>query len=155
MVEDQNKALKELLRVSKERLNLSVLTDKTMTGKLYIWANLFKPLINKINNFELLYSITGVLAFLVLSLFKTLHFFRFYTPLLRKNTIEALLNEKRALQRTQWGLYDPMIIPKIKKHPDSFYVQQAQQAGFSLNFHTTELISDYYFLKKGPSLNES
>ncbi|MDC0181996.1 methyltransferase domain-containing protein [Candidatus Thioglobus sp.] len=148
LVNDQERALCEMIRISKDRLYLSVLTDKTMAGKIYVAANVIKPLVNKITNFSILYKFAKVLAFFVFYLLKIMRFFRIHTKFLNKETLDKVCLDSNSIKRIQWGLYDPIIIPKIVKHPDEFYFFIAKKHGFNLDSHQTEIISDYYFFRK-------
>jgi ubiquinone/menaquinone biosynthesis C-methylase UbiE len=145
LVENQGEAIDEIARLTKMRMNISVLTEKTMTGKLYIAANLIKPIVNKINNFELLFKAAGAIAIMALTILKIYYRLGLSSNFLRRETVGNLLKRKDAKARIQWALYDPVVIPRVIKHPDQFYIQRAKSHGFKLKRHMTEIICDYYF----------
>ena len=148
LIEDQVATQSEMSRLSRKWFNLSVLTNKTLVGKVYIFVNIFKPLINRINKLDFLYSVAGFFARIIFFILKLLHKLNVNTGLFTKEQLNKIVNDKSYVKRLQWGLYDPVIIPKITKLPDDVYVSTAKSNGFELVEHDTKIICDYFFFKK-------
>jgi len=148
LLEDQQHAIGELCRVSKRDIILGVLTEKTIAGKIYIAANLVKPFFNKVRNMNLLFMLSGLMARIALILLKILNFSNVKLPFIRKVHLNNILNDPNAVVRLQHSLYDPIIIPKIIKHPDSKYVEWGEKYDFKLKAHQTEIICDYFHFNK-------
>jgi ubiquinone/menaquinone biosynthesis C-methylase UbiE len=148
LLEDQQHAIGELCRVSKRDIILGVLTEKTIAGKIYLAANLVKPFFNKVRNMNLLFMLSGLMARIALILLKILNFSNVKLPFIRKVHLNNILNDPNAVVRMQHSLYDPIIIPKIIKHPDSKYVEWGEKYDFKLKAHQTEIICDYFHFNK-------
>jgi len=148
LLEDQQHAIGELCRVSKSDIILGVLTEKTIAGKIYIAANLVKPFLNKVRNMNLLFMLSGLMARITLILLRILNFSNVKLPFIRKVHLNNILNDPNAVVRMQHSLYDPIIVPKIIKHPDSKYVEWGEKYDFKLKAHQTEIICDYFHFNK-------
>jgi hypothetical protein len=149
LVEDQQNAMQELCRVTKTYFLLGVLTEKTIAGKIYIAANFLKPFTNKINNMNLLFLLSAFIATVTLFSLKLLRLTKLNLSFMRKEHLNNLINDPEAIARLQYSLYDPIIIPKIIKHPDTKYIQWGKGNNFKLKLHQTEIICDYFhFYKK-------
>ena len=148
LLEDQQHAIRELCRVSNTDIILGVLTEKTIAGKIYIAANLVKPFLNKVRNMNLLFMLSGLMARIALILLRILNFSNVKLPFIRKVHLNNILNDPNAVVRMQHSLYDPIIIPKIIKHPDSKYVEWGEKYDFKLKAHQTEIICDYFHFNK-------
>ena len=55
----------------------------------------------------------------------------------RKEHLNNIINDPKAIARLQCSLYDPIIIPKIIKYPDSKYIQWSEENDFKLKLHQT------------------
>lgn len=149
LLEDQKHAIGELCRVSKKDIILGVLTEKTIAGKIYIAANLVKPFLNKVRNMNLLFMLSGLMARGAILMLKILNFINLPLAFIRKEHLNNIINDPNAISRLQHSLYDPIIIPKIIKHPDLKYIEWAKKYGFVLKAQKTEIICDYFhFYKK-------
>ena len=148
LMENQESTIRELCRVSNQSLLLGVLTEKTIVGKLYIMANLIKPLSNKVRNLNLLFKCSGVIARIAVALLKLINFMNVPISFMRKEHLNNIANDPNAIERLQHSLYDPIIIPKIIKHPDSKYIEWGEQHNFKLKAHRTEIICDYFHFSK-------
>ena len=148
LLEDQQHAIGELCRVSKRDIILGVLTEKTIAGKIYIAANLVKPFLNKVRNMNLLFMLSGLMARITLILLRILNFSNVKLPFIRKVHLNNILNDPNAVVRMQHSLYDPIIVPKIIKHPDSKYVEWGEKYDFKLKANQTEIICDYFHFNK-------
>ncbi|MDG0965435.1 MAG: class I SAM-dependent methyltransferase [Opitutales bacterium] len=148
LLEDQQHAIQELCRVSKRDIILGVLTEKTIAGKIYIAANLVKPFLNKVQNMKLLFMLSGLMARGAILMFKLLNFVNLPLSFIRKEHLNNILNDPNAIVRLQHSLYDPIIIPRIIKHPDSKYVEWGEKYSFKLKAHQTEIICDYFHFEK-------
>jgi ubiquinone/menaquinone biosynthesis C-methylase UbiE len=148
LLEDQQHAIQELCRVSKRDIILGVLTEKTIAGKIYIAANLVKPFLNKVKNMKLLFMLSGLMARGAIVMLKLLNFLSLPLSFIRKEHLNNIINDPNAISRLQHSLYDPIIIPKIIKHPDSKYIEWADKYDFKLKAHQTEIICDYFHFNK-------
>lgn len=144
LLEDQQHAIEELCRVSKSDIILGVLTEKTIAGKIYIAANLVKPFLNKVQSMKLLFMLSGLMARGAILILKLLNFFNLALSCIRKEHLNNILNDPNAIVRLQHSLYDPIIIPRIIKHPDSKYIEWGEKYDFKLKVHQTEIICDYF-----------
>ncbi len=144
LIEDQDKAMAELFRVSHERVIVGVLTEKTLTGKIYLYLNWIKPIINRVQNFNLIFAIAKGMAGLIWLFFKLCFHLGIRTPLLTTEVLRKIIEDRGAVRRLQLALYDPLLIPKVKKHPDAFYFRQASSHAFQLKEHVTAIICDYF-----------
>ena len=148
LLEDQESAVREICRVSNQSFHLGVLTEKTIAGKLYITANLVKPFLNKVKNMKLLFMLSGLMARIVIVLLKLLNFINLRLSFIRKEHLNNIINDPNAISRLQHSLYDPIIIPKIIKHPDLKYIGWGEKHGFMLKAQKTEIICDYFHFQK-------
>ena len=148
LMDDQKKTLCELCRVSNRSLTLGVLTEKTIVGKLYLIANLIKPLLNRVKNMNALFMISGLIARLAVGLLRILYFFGFCPSIIRKKHFKNIVNDPNSIDRLKYSLYDPIIIPKIVKHPDSKYIEWGEEFAFKLKAHQTEILCDYFHFRK-------
>ncbi|MDC0156702.1 class I SAM-dependent methyltransferase [Verrucomicrobia bacterium] len=148
LLEDQQHAIQELCRVSQRDIILGVLTEKTIAGKIYIAANLVKPFLNKVKNMKLLFMLSGLMARGAILMLKLLNFVNLPLSFIRKEHLNNILNDPNAIVRLQHSLYDPIIIPRIIKHPDSKYVEWGEKYDFKLKAHQTEIICDYFHFNK-------
>lgn len=148
LVENQQNAVNELCRVTKTYFLLGVLTEKTIAGKIYIAANLVKPIINRINNMNLLFLLSALIARVILFSLRLLKGTKLNLSFIRKEHLNNIINDPKAIARLQCSLYDPIIIPKIIKYPDSKYIQWSEENDFKLKLHQTEIICDYYHFTK-------
>ncbi len=148
LLEQQQLAVRELCRITQNTFFLGVLTEKNISGKIYIFANVFKPLLNKIKSMSLLFLFAGVIAKLALLALKCCYHLKISLFSIRREKLKAIVNDPLAASRLQHSLYDPIIIPKIIKHPDSDYIDWAKSCQFFLYKHQTEIICDYFHFKK-------
>lgn len=144
LLDDQKGTLRELCRVTKSNFLLGVLTEKTIAGKLYIAANHLKPLVNKIKRMNLLFILSGFMARITLGLLKLINWLNLTPSFMRNEHLRNIVEDPKSVNRLQHSLYDPIIIPRIVKHPDSKYVNWAKQFNFKLKTHQTEIICDYF-----------
>lgn len=144
LAEDQEGALKEMLRLTRKNLVLGVLTEKTFLGKVFIFANIFKPMINRADNFDLLFRLSGFSARLILFTLRIAHALKLSRLFLDLEIVERILNDKNAVKRLKYSLYDPIVVPNVKKYPDQFYIDIAAQSGFDLKGQSTTFNCDFY-----------
>ena len=125
-----------------------MLTEKTIAGRIYIAANIVKPIFNKIQNMNLLFLLSGLNANFALLLLKLLDLTNLELSFIKKEHLKNIINDPYSIERLKYSLYDPIIIPKIVKHADSKYIAWGKQFDFELKVHKTELICDYFqFIK--------
>lgn len=148
LLENQKSTLREICRVSNKTFHLGVLTEKTFVGKLYIAANIVKPLFNKVKNMKLLFMLSGLMARGAIWMLKLLNFLNLPLALIRKDHLNNIINDPNAISRLQHSLYDPIIIPHIIKHPDLKYIEWVKKYGFMLKSQETEIICDYFHFYK-------
>lgn len=148
LLEDQQHAIQELCRVSKRDIILGLLSEKTIAGKIYIVANLVKPFLNKVKNMKILFMLSGLMARVAIVLLKLLSILNLRLSFIRKEHLNNIINDPNAISRLQHSLYDPIIIPKIIKHPDSKYIGWGEKHGFMLKAQKTEIICDYFHFQK-------
>lgn len=148
LIEDQQESVRELCRVTNNIFILGVLTEKTVAGRIYIAANIVKPIFNKIQNMNLLFLLSGLIAKFALLLLKLLDLTNLELSFIKKEHLKNIINDPYAIERLKYSLYDPIIIPKIVKHADSKYIAWAKQFDFELKVHKTELICDYFHFIK-------
>lgn len=148
LIEDQQDAIRELCRVTKNIFILGVLTEKTIAGKIYIAANIVKPFFNKIRNMNLLFLLSGLIAKFALLLLKALDLINLNLSFIRKEHLRNIINDPNAIERLKYSFYDPIIIPKIIKHADSYYIDGGKQFDFELKAQKTEIICDYFHFIK-------
>jgi ubiquinone/menaquinone biosynthesis C-methylase UbiE len=60
--DNQGEALREIFRVTKGRVFLGIISEKTLVGRVHIFPNLIKPVINRMNNFDFLYHLTSIIT---------------------------------------------------------------------------------------------
>ena len=144
LIDDQQGALKKLLLITKKHFFFGVLSEKTIAGKLYIAANCFKPILNKINKMSILFIIALFVAKIVLNTLKILNWLNITLSFIRKDHLINIVEDPKSVTRLQHSIYDPIIIPKIIKHKDSDYINWANQSNFTLKTHQTEIICDYF-----------
>ena len=148
LMDNQKNALRELCRVCNRSLTLGVLTEKTVIGKLYLIANFIKPFLNRVKNMNTLFIISGLIARVALGLLRLLYFFGFCPSFIRKKQLQKIINDPNSIDRLKYSLYDPIIIPKIVKHPDSKYIEWGEEFTFKLKAHHTEILCDYFHFRK-------
>ena len=147
LLEDQKSTLKEFCRITEKNILLGLLTEKTIAGKLYITANHLKPLVNRVKKMKLLFVFSGLIARMALGLLKVINWLNLTPSFMRKEHLRNLVEDPKSVNRLQHSLYDPIIIPRIIKHPDSKYVNWANQFNFELKTHQTEILCDYFHLE--------
>ncbi len=148
LLHDQEVPTKELARITKKNLILGVLTDQTMAGKIYIGLNIIKPIINRINNLNILFKLCGIMAYLMVLSFRVLYFLRLNLSFLPRKSLEKILQDKNNIRRIQCSLFDPMIIPKVIKKSDSFYTEHAKSMNQLMVETKRDYLCDYYLFEE-------
>ena len=144
---DQDASLNELFRITKNNFLLGIITDKTLIGKTYIATNVIKPFINRINNFNLLFRISGILSYIVFIFFKMLLLTGILDKISGKDEIKKILGYKKCVSRLRYTIFDPLTVPIITKKEDTFYIDFANRNNYLLIKQTTTSLMDYYLFE--------
>ena len=95
-----------------------------------------------------LFIISGLIARVALGLLRLLYFFGFCPSFIRKKQLQQIINDPNSIDRLKYSLYDPIIIPKIVKHPDSKYIEWGEEFTFKLKAHHIKFYTTIFIFEK-------
>lgn len=143
--DQQERAVAELLRVSRAESMIAVVTEKTLIGKIWISFNILGPIINRITAPKAFLLIATVMARAAQATIYLLHYTGLAGLTSARDTFANLVRDPANFKKLRYNMLDLLTSPFYIKHPDEFYFQVAKDCGFRVADHRTSSDKDYYF----------
>lgn len=144
---DQDVAVKEILRVTRERFTLAVVTEKTLIGKIWISFNIFGPIINRINAPKTFLWMATLMAYGASLIIHFLHYSGIARLTSAGDTFANLVSDRNNFAKLRYNMLDLLTSPFYVKHPDRYYIDAAAEKSFGLVYQETTSDKDYYFFQ--------
>ena len=148
VIKDQHRALKEMLRTCRGLLVLGMPTEKSLGGKVYLFAEPIRAL-SRVFGPGFALFLSNVAALSAFALFRFMRLFsRFFSPTTRE-MIRATLAHPQGSRRLQASFFDVFGAPRIRKKSDRFYLDVAREEGFEELSRQRNSSVEYFAFTKG------
>lgn len=143
LLDDQERALSELARVTRRQMVLGLTSNNTL-GTIYQRLNLVRPLCRFLFEYRLLWPFTLPLAILISA------YCKLFTRLNRKPLIlsaasaRRIAEDKEGIKKLYMRISEPFVSPNIKRLPDDRYEALLGRYGFGLRLEKSDFLIDYF-----------
>jgi len=128
-VADQERVLKEILRVSADKVLLGLVSEKLLLGRIWMSGNRIRKIIKILYWKQASILIAKVLSWIALVILFT--FKASPNPSLRRISRNAF-SDKFRYAKMHYLMLDFLTAPYYLKYPDNFYLDIAKERGFNL-----------------------
>jgi ubiquinone/menaquinone biosynthesis C-methylase UbiE len=130
-VSNQGKVLQELLRICGKNLILGIVSEKLFFGRMWISGNPIRRVTRKVYNRRISLLMAKMLAWP--AFIAMLIISRIGSNMNLKGLANNALLDPHKVRKMQYLVLDFLTSPYYQKFPDQYYLDLAQQHGFSLN----------------------